>query len=151
MTYKRGESGNLKGRPKGVIDRRAPWRKLIEDNAEEIINQLVARAIEGDFEAQKFCVERLIAKPRDNPMLFELPANMQDAVKVVDEVLESASTGEITLQEAKHIADIVDVRTRAETKDRVTSGILEVKEWVAALNEKPAQVVVTEESQTDEK
>ena len=58
--YKKGESGNPKGRPPGVPDRRTRLRELLEDHAEAIIKKLTQKAKAGDMQAIKICVERLL-------------------------------------------------------------------------------------------
>jgi len=44
MTFKTGQSGNPVGRPKGIIDKRAQLRSLIQPHAEDLVNKLVEQA-----------------------------------------------------------------------------------------------------------
>ncbi|MEL0587103.1 MAG: DUF5681 domain-containing protein [Candidatus Thiodiazotropha sp. (ex. Lucinoma kazani)] len=73
MKYKKGQSGNPKGRPKGIVDRRSLFRKHIESNTENLVKKVVAMALEGDVRAMKLCLERISPpmKPRDEPIQIE--------------------------------------------------------------------------------
>ncbi|MCU7807824.1 MAG: hypothetical protein KZQ73_08165, partial [Candidatus Thiodiazotropha sp. (ex Semelilucina semeliformis)] len=67
MTFKKGKSGNPKGRPKGVADRRTLFRKHIESKAEDLIKKVVEMALDGDVRAMKLCLERITPpmRPKD--------------------------------------------------------------------------------------
>lgn len=55
-----GRSGNPDGRPPGVPDRRTRFRELFENAAERLIKKLISRAADGDMQAMKLCIERII-------------------------------------------------------------------------------------------
>ena len=58
--FKKGESGNLQGRPKGIKDRRTEFRELLEPYAPALVNKAVAMALKGDSTALRLCLDRLI-------------------------------------------------------------------------------------------
>ena len=65
MPYKKGQSGNPKGRPKGIQDRRNQLRELLGSRSKEIVEKAVEMALEGDPTAMRLVVERLVpALPR---------------------------------------------------------------------------------------
>lgn len=68
------QSGNPIGRPKGIVDKRAKFRSLLEEHAEEIIGKLVALAKIGDSTALRLCIERLLPRVKpDDGIYFDLP------------------------------------------------------------------------------
>jgi hypothetical protein len=69
MPFKKGQSGNLKGRPKGVPDRRGELKRKLEARANEVLDAAIDRAIGGDSLALKLVMERLIPtlKPETTP------------------------------------------------------------------------------------
>jgi hypothetical protein len=58
--WKAGESGNPKGRKPGTGEV-AKFRSAIADQVPEILNALVARALEGDIGAARLLLERTVA------------------------------------------------------------------------------------------
>jgi len=61
MPFEKGQSGNPSGRPKGSKDNRTELRELLMPHAPELIEKLVAQALEGDMAAMKLCIDRLIS------------------------------------------------------------------------------------------
>ena len=63
--YVKGESGNLAGRPKGIVDKRAALRSLLDPHAGALIEKVVSLALEGDTAALRLCLERLVPPAKD--------------------------------------------------------------------------------------
>lgn len=70
MTFKKGISGNIQGRPKGIVDKRIELRSLLVPHAEALVNKAVELALAGDSNALRLCIDRLIPKAKD-----ELPSH----------------------------------------------------------------------------
>ena len=70
--FKKGESGNPKGRPQGVRDRRLQARDLFAQHREELIAIAIKKAVEGDTQALRMCLDRICPtiKPIDAPVLL---------------------------------------------------------------------------------
>ena len=83
MTFQAGQSGNPNGRPKGIIDKRAELRGLLEPHAKDLIKKVIEFAKQGDPTAMRLCIERLL--PR---------------VKV--------AVGDLSLDEARKFTDFID-------------------------------------------
>lgn len=71
--FEKGKSGNPKGRPKGVQDRRVALRGLLEPHAKDLVQKAVELAKEGDTAAMRLCLERLIPpiKAKSEPTILE--------------------------------------------------------------------------------
>ena len=59
MTWKAGQSGNPKGRPKGSRDRYVVYREGIEHRIDGIIQKVAQLAEEGDLAACRLLLERI--------------------------------------------------------------------------------------------
>jgi hypothetical protein len=62
--FKKGQSGNPRGRPKGIVDRRSQYRSLIEQHIPDVLNQVVSAAISGDMTACKLLLDRVLPSLR---------------------------------------------------------------------------------------
>jgi hypothetical protein len=64
--FKKGISGNPTGRKPGVSDKRTKLRDLLTPHAPELIEKLIDQAKNGDPNAMKICIDRLIPKIKDD-------------------------------------------------------------------------------------
>ena len=62
--FEKGKSGNPRGRPKGVIDRRNRYRSLIESRLPDVIDQVITSALGGDMTACKLLLDKLVPNVR---------------------------------------------------------------------------------------
>lgn len=60
MSFKKGQSGNPTGRPRGIPDKRTQLRSLLEPHSEQLVSKAVEKALEGDTTALRLCLERII-------------------------------------------------------------------------------------------
>jgi len=70
--FQPGQSGNPKGRIPGS-GKVALWRGLLENKANELINAVISRAMDGDPVALRLCVERLVPAYRNESRDITLP------------------------------------------------------------------------------
>jgi hypothetical protein len=75
MRFKKGQSGNPRGRPKGKPDRRTAARELFEPHREHLIQKAIDLALEGDTTALRLCLERICPaiKATAAPIKITLP------------------------------------------------------------------------------
>ena len=100
MPFKKGQSGNPKGRRPGVSDKRTALRELLKPHADDLVAKAVELAKAGDTTALRLCLDRLIPpiKPR------ELSVQIEDFTGTLTEqgqgVLETMARGDLTPTEA---------------------------------------------------
>ena len=111
MAFKSGESGNPTGRPKGAISRRTQLSKLLEPHAEELVNKAVELAKNGDVNALRLILERLIPKPREESIELNITQNAlnspQALLELSTKALAAATSGELTLEQSQKLFDLI--------------------------------------------
>lgn len=109
MTFKVGKSGNPQGRPKGAVSRRVQLANLFEPHAEKLINKTIELALSGDTVALRLCVERLVPKPKHEPLGIKFPSkyDKNSMEKLSDEILQAVCDGRVDLDEAERLKKFV--------------------------------------------
>jgi hypothetical protein len=111
----RFEPGNP-GKPKGARHKTTLLaEKLMQADAEAIVNAVLASAKGGDMTAARIVLDRITPARRDNPVSFDLPKieSAADAVAAQSAILSAVASGEITPGEAAEVSKLIDgfVRT----------------------------------------
>jgi hypothetical protein len=68
----KGQSGNVKGRPRGVVDKRLQYQELFQANAPDLVQKVTDLALEGDTTALRICIDRIVPPLR----AMEQPVNL---------------------------------------------------------------------------
>jgi Family of unknown function (DUF5681) len=116
MQFQPGQSGNPAGRPPGARNKATLLAEaLLDGEAEKIIRVAVEKALKGDPVALRLCLERMVPRPRDSAVVFELPKleTAADAVAAMAAVLDGVANGRLTPSQAGEIAKIVDSTRRS--------------------------------------
>ena len=113
--FARGVSGNPQGRAKGSLNRRTQkLLELLEESGEEIVRGLVKSAKQGKPWAVKLCVDRLLPRA-ERRVEINLP-NVTQAADVADAgaaLIEMAAEGEVTIDEARGVVDLIEQQRKA--------------------------------------
>ncbi|HFY0602174.1 TPA: DUF5681 domain-containing protein [Legionella pneumophila] len=109
MKFKPGESGNPSGRPKGSRNTQTQLIKLLEPHAEQLINKMVEKALEGDPNALRLCIERLLPKAKHNLIESDLPTlGEHNYMETIESILQEMLLGNIASDEGKKIIDLIE-------------------------------------------
>ena len=121
--YRKGESGNPAGRPKGTADRRTELRALLQPHAEQLIAKAVSVALEGDTTALRICLDRLIPTMKASDASVELGALPGSLSEQGEAVLRAAAGGDITPHQAATIMQAIAAQARivemSELEERI--------------------------------
>ena len=112
----KGQSGNPKGKPKGVRHKTTQITyALMEGNLEEILAIVIERAKSGDMAACRMIVDKVLPNSKERPIAINLPviSNLDGVGRAQVEILQAVSVGDITPNEGERIASIVEARRRS--------------------------------------
>ena len=116
MAFKKGESGNPAGRPRGSVNKNL---QMLRDAASAILPDLIARAKDGDLEAQKLILDRGIPRLRavSMPEAMALPGGtLTDQAKALVALI---AEGNLSTTVAAEIAGIITASARVEEVDQL--------------------------------
>ena len=127
MAFKKGESGNPAGRPKGSQNKRGIINEALDKLSEEkglnvteaIIKRIAEDALTGDATAARLILDRTIPayKPVSKPIQLNeaLPDNQHERAK---ELLSLATNGTISLDEFTTLLNTVIDMKKIEKADK---------------------------------
>ena len=114
--FAKGQSGNPKGRPKGSRNRATLIaQEMFGDETEDLARQLIEAGKGGDIQALKFIMGRILPPMRSAPIEISLP-NIEVPSDIVDAhsvVWSAMRAGDITLDEAQSLTDILEAKRKA--------------------------------------
>ena len=114
--FKKGRSGNTKGKPKGARNKATlAAEALLEGEAEAITRKAIDKALEGDMAAIRLCLERILPAVKSRPIEIDLPPveTTKDIAAAHGAVIAAMARGEITPDDASDISGVLEVRRRA--------------------------------------
>ena len=109
--FKAGQSGNPTGRPKGSRNQATlAAQALLEGEIEAISRKVVELAKEGDMQAIKLVLERVVPPCRDKAISMSLPKlqKSEDALKALSEVVQQVVESNITLEEGQKLLGLIE-------------------------------------------
>jgi uncharacterized protein DUF5681 len=110
MRFQPGQSGNPAGRPPGSRNKTTiALEEAFEEHVEEILKEVVGRAKEGEKNAMRLCMERMLAPKRERPVAIDLPVieTPADARKALAVVTAELADGNLTITEATRLVGLV--------------------------------------------
>ena len=125
--FKPGKSGNPAGKPKG--SRNAATRAmeaLLDGESEALTRKAIELAKDGDMQALRLCLDRILPPRKDRPLTLTLPAitGTNDAAAAMSSILAAVSSGVVTPGEAAEVSKLIDSYVRAveatELHERIT-------------------------------
>ena len=128
--YKKGQSGNPVGRPRGIKDKRTSIRELLKPHAKDLIDKAVSLALDGDTTALRLCLDRLIPplKQRDEPVSLKLTGTTltENGLSVIN----ALSKGEITPSEANSFLQAIVAQTRITEMDEIEARLTKLEKRI---------------------
>jgi hypothetical protein len=109
--FPKGRSGNPRGKPKGARHKTTLLaEKLMQDDAENIVNAVLTAARAGDMTAARIVLDRILPARRDNPVTFALPKIKRpaDAVAASAAILAAVGDGRLTPGEALEVSKLIE-------------------------------------------
>ena len=114
--FEKGRSGNPAGRPRGSRNRSKRFiEELLDGEAAALTRKAVALAFDGDPNALRLCVERILAPRRERPVQLDLPPirNAADIAGAKAAITNAVTQGELTPGEAEGLGRLIETYLRA--------------------------------------
>ena len=126
--FQKGQSGNPKGKPKGVRNRLTlAAEALLDGEAETITRKAIGLAKDGDMTAIRLCLERILPPRKDRPITVDLPsvADVKDLPEAHAAMIDAVACGDLTPGEAGALTDLFEGYRRsietADLEDRISA------------------------------
>ena len=107
--FPKGVSGNPTGRPKGALNRTTrACQELLEGESEAITRKAVELAKNGDIQALRLCLDRILPARKDRPISLTLPEvrSAKEVPVASGAVLASVADGQLTPSEGQALASL---------------------------------------------
>jgi hypothetical protein len=114
--FRKGQSGNPAGRPRGARNRTTiAVEALLDGEAETITRKAIEKAKEGDAAALRLCLERIIPARKDRHISFDLPSLncAADATSALSRIAVAVSKSELMPMEAVELAKLLETYVRS--------------------------------------
>ena len=114
--FVKGQSGNPKGKPKGVRHTATQVSyALMEGNLEDVLATVIERAKSGDIAACKMVLDKVLPNTKDRLIALEIPLinDLNDVGNAQAEILQAVANGSITPNEGERVASIIEARRRS--------------------------------------
>jgi hypothetical protein len=115
MTFKPGQSGNPAGRAVGSRNKQTlAVEALLFEHAQELVDNLVTRAMRGEPAAMRLAMERILPTGRGRPLPIELPPvnSAADAQVAAGVIMDALKQGALSAREAVDLINVVAALTR---------------------------------------
>lgn len=122
MPFAKGQSGNPKGRPRGM-NKIAGLREKMADDLEAVLKKLKDGALAGDIQSMRLWLERTMPpiKPEERPVQFDLPDGT--LAEQGEAVFRAAAGGQITPAQASALtnalAGVARIKEVSELEERI--------------------------------
>ena len=119
MAFKKGASGNPRGRPRGIEDRRVKMRKAFEAKSDDLIQKTIDLALDGDLAALRLCLDRICPpiKVKDEPAnIGTLKGTLTEQGQAI---VTSMGRGKITPGEAASMLSALASQTKIVEADEL--------------------------------
>lgn len=114
--YKKGYSGNPRGKPKGARNKSTlAAEALLEGSLEKICRKIEGEALNGNMQAAKMILERFLPPRKDRCIEIDLPSidTFEDALNAVEFIFNAVGKGKITPSEGELLARMVESHSKA--------------------------------------
>ena len=128
--FKKGQSGNRAGRPKGIKDRRVKYRELLEPNARALVKKAVQLALDGDTTALRLCLDRIIPtiKAKDEPVVVgSLKGTLTEQGQAI---IQAMGSGTLVPSEATTMLQALAAQARITELEVLEQRLRTLEEWV---------------------
>ena len=147
--FKKGQSGNPAGRPRGALNRATVLaQELLSARVESIAGKLIELAEGGDMRAIRVCMDRLAPVIKHQPIAVELPPieKPADSVEAAASIAAAVAAGELTATEAAELAKVVEVYVAAVNSKGFDERLTKLENGISGAPAVPARGAVRDDA-----
>ncbi len=114
--FRKGQSGNPLGRPKGIRNKATlAAEALFEDEIEGICRKAIEKAMQGNIQAIKIILDRILPPKKDGPIFIDLPVikTGSDILEAIQRVGAAVCHGELSPLDGDILTRLIDRQARA--------------------------------------
>ena len=129
--YKKGCSGNPRGKPKGSRNKSTlAAEALLEGSLEKICKKVEEEALNGNMQAAKMILERFLPPRKDRCIEINLPLidTFEDVLYAVGCIVNAVGKGKITPSEGELLARMVESYSKALEASQFESRLKNLEE-----------------------
>lgn len=113
--FKKGQSGNPKGKPRGAKHKASLMAEMLfESEIEEVCHRVIEQAKEGNMQAARIILDRLLPPKKDRSIYFNLPSfqNEADVLQASKLICEAVKNGELTPIEGESLSKMIEIHAK---------------------------------------
>ena len=138
--FKKGQSGNPKGKPVGARHTATlAAEELLDGEAETLTRKAVELALAGDTTALRLCLERILPPRKGRPITFTLPkmTNTGDLRAAALAILGAVSEGSISPEEGATVVPLIEAVRKAMETDELSRRVDALEQVLEAKGGRP--------------
>lgn len=125
--FKKGQSGNPAGRPKGMPNPATTLRRQIANDLPGIIGTLVSRARDGDVQAANVLLARCLPALKPQPEPPEIPLTGANLAERAEAITSASLAGELSPSAATELIGVLAVQARIVESSELTERITRIE------------------------
>lgn len=114
--FKKGQSGNPQGKPKGARNKSTlAAEALLEGSLDKICKRVEEEALNGNMQAAKMILDRFIPVRKDRVIKIDLPmiSTYEDVLLAIGYVVTAVGNGTISPSEGESLSRTIDLYSKA--------------------------------------
>lgn len=129
--WKKGQSGNPRGRPKGSRNKATLLAiAAMEGELADVVRVVIDAAKGGDMAAARLVVDKLIPATRERPLSIALPAvvTAEDCATAQAKVLAAVAAGDLLPGEGEALSSLIEHQRRSMETSQLAERLAAIEE-----------------------
>lgn len=129
--FKKGQSGNPGGKKPGTLNKRTMLATLLEPYAEGLVNKTVELAMDGDVNALRLCIERLIPKAIGQQIQIDLQGLDIERSKTLPiigkKIIDATAKGDLSVQDGNQFMHLINTQREFLAQEELAKRLDEIE------------------------
>lgn len=131
MAFKKGQSGNPAGKPRGAKDKRTELRELLRPHQSEIVTKVVDLAKAGDTTAIRLVLERICPPLRAGDIPVSIPLSGGSLTERAESLLAAVCSGTVGPEQGGKLLDMLVSFSKVMEIDHLSERIAAVERTIS--------------------